>query len=320
MSIIQLIFRHGGHLSGTMLVRLATVLIWPMLPTPTLADDGKTIETLDVISLGRVSNNPRKHYAALDALGRYLVEHCDHIERHETVLARDNEEMIEFLRSGKVHLVSESAFSSILYERAADARIFLRQWKGGRPSYQSLFFAHKDSDIRTIEDLAGHLIAFEDAGSTSGYFIPKATIAAQDLTLIFAAKPRRTTDVGYLFADSEVNIVAWVARQKVDAGVTSDVHWDDESRAPSGLKRDLRIFHKTPDIIRSVMVAGAGLDDERLEHVSDILLAMHDSAEGRDTLKDFYKTTRFDRVVDDAKASLDHVRSLFEYDATAPRP
>ncbi|MGH1479530.1 MAG: phosphate/phosphite/phosphonate ABC transporter substrate-binding protein [Geminicoccales bacterium] len=318
MSIFQITVPHGGHLSRTMLVWLAAVLIWTMLPTPTLADNGKNIETPDTIVLGRVSNNPRKHYAALDALGRYLVEHCDWIERHETVLASDNEEMIEFLRSGKVHLVSESAFSSILYEQAADARIFLRQWKGGRPSYQTFFFARKDSDIRQIEDLAGNLIAFEDVGSTSGYFVPKATIAAQDLTLKFANEPRHTTDVGYLFADSEVNIVAWVARQKVDAGATSDIHWDDTSRAPPGLKRELRVFHKTPKIIRSVMVAGSGLDDGRLDQVSDILLNMHDSAEGRDVLKNFYKTTRFDRLAGDAKASLDHVRSLFERGITAP--
>ncbi len=318
MSRSQVIIPHQGRLSRTMLIWLAAVLIGTMLSTPTLANKGKNIETPDTIVLGRVSNNPRKHYAALDALGRYLVENCDWIEGHETVLASDNDEMIELLRTGKVHLVSESAFSSVLYEQAADAKIFLRQWKGGRPSYQTFFFARKDSDIRQIEDLSGSLIAFEDEGSTSGYFIPKATIAAQDLTLKFVSEARHTTDVGYLFADSEVNIVAWVARQKVDAGVTSDVHWDDESRAPPGLKKELRIFHKTPEIIRSVMVAGPGLEDGRLDQVSDILLDMHDNAAGQEVLKNFYKTTKFDRLVGDAKASLDHVRSLFERPVTAP--
>lgn len=312
MSITKLIIRHGRN---TMLVWLAAVLIWP---TPTLADEGKNIEMLDKIVLGRVSNNPRKHYAALDALGRYLVEHCDQIDRHETVLASDNEEMIDLLRTGKVHLVSESAFSSVLYEQAADARIFLRQWKGGRPSYKTFFFAHEESDIRQIEDLAGNLIAFEDAGSTSGYFVPKATIAAHDLTLKLANQPRHPDDIGYLFADSEVNIVAWVARQKVDAGVTSDVHWADRSRAPPGLKRNLRIFHKTPEIVRSVMVAGPSLNDKRLEHVSDILLDMHENAAGRNVLENFYKTSRFDRLIGDAKASLDHVRSLFDRAAAVP--
>lgn len=318
MSIFELTIPYGSYPSRTMLSLLASLLIWPILPTPTLADNRSAAEAPDTIVLGRVSNNPRKHYAALDALGRYLVEHCDWIERHETVLASDNEEMIELLRTRKVHLVPESAFPSILYEQAADARIFLRQWKGGRPSYQTLFFARKDSDIQQIGDLAGNLIAFEDPGSTSGYFVPKATIAAKDLTLKFANEPRHATDVSYLFADSEVNIVAWVARQKVDAGATSDVHWDDESRAPPSLKRELRIFHKTPDIIRSVMVAGPGLEDQQLKQVSDILLGMHDSAAGRDVLDNFYKTTRFDRLIGDAKASLDHVRSLFERPSTAP--
>ncbi len=318
MSMLQLIVPHAGRLSQVTPMVLAAMFMWLTPVAHTLADGGRNVETSDTIVLGRVSNNPRKHYAALDALGRYLVEHCDRIERHETVLASDNEEMIDFLRTGKVHLVSESAFSSILYEQAADARIFLRQWKGGRPSYKTLFFARKDGNIQQVEDLAGNLIAFEDAGSTSGYFVPKATIAAHDLTLKAAEELRHVTDVGYLFADSEVNIVAWVARDKVDAGVTSDIHWDDESRAPPGLKRNLRIFHETPDIIRSVMVAGPGLDDDQLEHVSDILLGMHENAAGQDVLKAFYKTSRFDRLIGDAKASLDHVRSLFERSSQAP--
>ncbi|MGI9493808.1 MAG: phosphate/phosphite/phosphonate ABC transporter substrate-binding protein [Geminicoccaceae bacterium] len=268
--------------------------------------------------LGRVSNNPRKHYAALDALGRYLADNLDDIERHETLLARDNDEMIEFLRSGKVDLVSESAFSAVLYEQAADAKILLRQWKGGMASYRALFFARKDSSILQVEDLAGHLVAFEDSGSTSGYFVPRATIANHGLTLKFADQPRTATDVGYLFADSEVNIVAWVARDKVDVGVTSNVHWDDESRAPSGLKKQLRVFHTTPEIIRSVMIAGPELDERRLAGIVDALLRMHESDEGRLALTAFYKTTRFDRLVGDAKASLDHVRSLFGHLGQVP--
>ena len=131
---------------------------------------------------------------------------------------------------------------------------------------------------------------------------------------------RNTTDVGYLFADSEVNIVAWVARNKVDVGVTSNIHWDDKSRAPPGLRKDLRIFHTTPEIIRSVMVAGPRLDERRLENIVDLLLGMHESEAGRVALKKFYKTTRFDRLIGDAKASLDHIRTLFVRLGEAPSP
>ncbi|MGI9449545.1 MAG: phosphate/phosphite/phosphonate ABC transporter substrate-binding protein [Geminicoccaceae bacterium] len=318
MSILQLLILPSGRPIQMTSIWLAAAFMWLTPVTPTFSEDGASIEMSDMIVLGRVSNNPRKHYAALDAMGRYLVEHSDRIAQHETILASDNEEMTELLRTGKVHLVSESAFSSMLYERAAGARIFLRQWKGGRPSYKTLFFTRKRGDIRQIGDLAGSLIAFEDAGSTSGYFVPRATIEAHDLTMKSAEEPRSAVDVGYLFADSEVNVVAWVARSKVDAGVISDVHWEDESRAPAGLKRDLRIFHETPDIIRSVMVAGPQVDDERLEHVSEILLGMHEHADGQEVLKNFYKTSRFDRLVGDARASLDHIRSLFDRANAAP--
>jgi phosphonate transport system substrate-binding protein len=220
--------------------------------------------------------------------------------------------MIEFLRQGKVDLVSESAFSAVLYERAVDANILLRQWKGGRASYQTLFFARKHSGIHRIDDLAGKLIAFEDEGSTSGYFVPKATIVDHDIVLKPVDQPRRVNDVGYIFAESEVNVVAWVARGKVDAGVLSDVHWVNESRAPLALKKQLHVFHTTPEIVRSVLIAGPELSGERLDGVVDILLDMSENDDGRAVLKAFYKTDRFDRLVGEAKASLDHIRRLFD--------
>lgn len=312
MSILKYITHDYCCIRPTMLASFVALALWPMNAAAVLADEDENIGSSETIVLGRVSNNPRKHYAALDALGRYLVENSNDIERNETLLARDNEEMIEFLRKGKVDLVSETPFSAVLYEQAAGAQIALRQWKGGRPSYRTLFFTRKDGSIEQLGDLAGQLIAFEDRGSTSGFFVPKATLVDSGLTLKFADQPRSGTDVGYFFADSEVNTVAWVARGKADAGVISDVHWEDESRAPSGLKKDLRIFHTTPEIVRSVMVVRPGLDDERLEDIVDILLGMHQSDAGRDVLEDFYKTKQFDRLVGEAEASLDHVRSLFD--------
>lgn len=319
MWILQHILYDHCRLKKSMLASLMGMTLWQMHVTAVLADESDKIETSDTIVLGRVSNNPRKHYAALDALGRYLAKNSDEIEGNETLLARDNEEMIEFLRTGEVDLVSETPFSAILYEQAADAKIVLRQWKDGRPSYRTLFFTRKDSNIEQLEDLAGQLIAFEDRGSTSGYFVPRATLADHGLISKFVGQLRSDTDVGYLFADSEVNVTAWVARRKVDAGVTSDVHWDDDSRTPSGLKKELRVFHRTPEIVRSVMVVRPGLDEKRLEDIVDILLGMHESDAGRDVLEDFYETKQFDRLAGDAKASLDHVRTLFDLlDNTPP--
>lgn len=308
----------GWRRTSSVLTWLVIALLWPLHHASVLADESEAVQASDTIVLGRVSNNPRKHYAALDALGNYLVQHSDDFVRHETRLAKDNHEMIELLRAGKIDLVSETAFSAIQYERLADAEILLRQWKGGQASYKTVFFARKDSDIQRLQDLAGHLIAFEDSGSTSGYFVPKATIANLGMPLKFAEKPRGTTDVGYLFADSEVNVVAWVARDKVDVGVTSNLHWNDTSRAPLGLKRQLRIFHTTPDIIRSVMIAGPRLNEVQRDSITRTLLSMHESDGGQVALEAFYKTTRFDSLVDDAKDSLDHVRALYDHLGDTP--
>lgn len=318
MSIAKHMISRGWRPTGATLVWLALAFLWPAQNASVLAGDKDEVRDSDTLVLGRVSNNPRKHFAALDALGDYLVQHSDDFVRHETRLAKDNHEMVEFLRAGLIDLVSETAFSAVHYERLAGAEILLRQWKGGQSSYRTVFFARKDSDIQQVEDLAGHLIAFEDSGSTSGYFVPKATIANLGIKLKFADEPRSLADVGYVFADSEVNVAAWVARGKVDAGVMSNLNWDDDSRAPLGLKRELRIFHTTPNVIRSVIIVGARLDQGQRDRITDVLVGMHENDRGRAALKAFYKTSQFDRLVGEAKDSLDHVRSLYDHLGDSP--
>ncbi|MGI9436354.1 MAG: phosphate/phosphite/phosphonate ABC transporter substrate-binding protein [Geminicoccaceae bacterium] len=303
--------RKGASRSALMLCCLA-LSFWTAYGWPAHAADAGQNVTGDTIVLGRVSNNPRKHYAALDALGAYIVKASDAFGHHETVLARDNEQLIAFLQAGMVDLVSETPFSAIVYERLAGATILLRQWKGGRSSYRTHFFTRKDSEIERLEDLVGRLMAFEDPGSTSGFFVPKATIAAQGLSLEAASHAVRDDSVRYLFAESEVNAVVWVARGKADAGAVSDINWQDSSRAPPGLKKSLRLFHTTPAVVRSVMVAGPRLSDKQMSEISAILVKMHEHDEGRATLKDFYKTTKFDKLVGEARVGLDHVRMLFD--------
>ncbi len=299
----------GGSLLLTVCCVLVSIWVGISLPAQADHDEGEAVG--ETIVLGRVSNNPRKHYAALDALGRYIARQSDIFGRHETLLARDNEELIAFMRAGRIDLVSETPFSALLYEQMAGASILLRQWKDGCSTYRTHFFTRKDADIQELGDLAGRLIAFEDPGSTSGYFVPKATIAAHGMPLESANHAVQDDSVRYLFAESEVNAVAWVARGKADAGVVSDINWNDDSRAPPGLKKELRLFHTTPEIVRSVMVAGPRLSETERQDVTAILLAMHESEEGRAVLGEFYETGKFDRLIGDAKAGLDHVRSLF---------
>jgi ABC-type phosphate/phosphonate transport system substrate-binding protein len=281
-----------------------------MVALPGLADGSNENLRSDKIVLGRVAYEDRIDQTALDALGQYLVEMSDDLNRHETLLVQNNHEMIKLLRAGKVDLVPETPFPALMYEATTDAEILARQWQDGHATYRTHFFTRQSSDIQRIDDLAGKRVVFKSPSSTAGCLVPKAAIADHSLLVGFPGDSVDQSDVGLIFSNSEMNTLGWVARGRAHAGAISNIDWADDSVAPAGLKKHLRIFHTTPDIIRAVMLASPRLPEKRKQKIVDILLKMHEGDKGKAVLMKFYSTTHFERLDSDALASLNDVRSL----------
>ncbi len=274
----------------------------------------------EIIVLGRVSQGPRRHYRAFDSLGKYLVKHLEDfgIKSFEINFPRNKDEMIQELQEGRIDFLCDTPFSALFFEREADAKIILRQWKNGTSSYQTHFITHKNSQVNHLSDLAGRKIAFEDPGSTSAFFVPMLSLKNNglDVQLQGSSKfnPMQNT-VSYTFSYSEENILYSILRGKSDAGAISNLDWIDPNQAPEGLKRDLRVFHTTPNIIRSLFLARSDISPDIEERIIFLLTKMHESEEGKKVLHDFFKVARFDQLVDDAAEDLEYARKLFaEFD------
>jgi phosphonate transport system substrate-binding protein len=221
--------------------------------------------------------------------------------------------MIELLRAGEVDIVRATAFTALTLEDEAGAEIFLREWRKGVAFYHTVFFTRKENPIRSLSDLAGKTIAFEDPGSTSAYFVPMLTLRCEGLSLVdlSAAGAAKSDDaVNFVFAESEVNIVGWVVRGRADAGVLSNLEWVDPEKAPASLRHNLRIFHKTPPVLRSVLLVRDGLSPALKARLKDLLVTMHESDEGRAALA-AVKAARYDEIIGEAAADLEHVRNLY---------
>src|SRR3546814_14966411 len=61
--------------------------------------------------------------------------------------------------------------------------------------------------------------------------------------------------VGYLFARSELNISTWVDKRLVDAGVMSNLDWDNPRRMPPAYRASMTIIYKTGNYPRAVEMA-----------------------------------------------------------------
>ena len=268
------------------------------------------------IVIGRVSDDPMKHFPRLETFANYLAPRLESvgIAAVSVLIAKDNQQMITYLREGKVDLLSETALSALLFVEQAGAELLLREWKKGVPTYRTVLFTRAESGIAALPDLTDRTIAFEDRGSTSSFLLPLAMLMRGGLEAVELSSPQTVPPagrVGYAFASAEVNIVTWVARGLVDAGALSDGDWGDLSRAPDSLKVHLKIFHRSKPFIRSLVVTRGGLRQEVKARVKEILLDMHNDQDATDVLKVYNKVKKYDEIEGEVSESLNGARDVF---------
>ena len=304
-------------------VALACVLTWTAVGAADAQGPGPGLPALSqddtdrTLVVGRVTNNPRKDYSRFKQLADYLAARLSDqgITGSRIQFAKDDDMMAALLREGVVDLIPESVFPALTYADKAGAKLILREWRDGVASYHTVLFARKDSGITELTDLLGKTIAFEDPGSTSAYFVPRAELRAAGLELVELSGPDQKPPpqaVGYVFAGSENNIVAWVHRGLVDAGPFSNIDWSQDDDAPPELRKDLTIFHRSEPLPRSVVVVRGNLPAELELRIRQVLLTAAEDPEGRAALKAYKNVARYDELTGEAAVGVAAARMILE--------
>lgn len=267
--------------------------------------------------IGKVSLNPKKHYRYLQPIAEHVVAQMRDlgIDRVEVLMAKNNRQMVSYLKRGKVDWVTETVFSAIEFEEKAGAEMIALKHKKGVAEYRTVFFTRRDSDIRTLDDLRGKVVTFEDPGSTTGFFIPASILLAAGLELVELESPRERVDgnqVGYVFAKDEINMSTWVFKGLVDAGAFSDLDWDKEDHTPTSFRDGMKLFHESQNYPRAIELVRKGLRPEVKQRLRDILLDIHNDPSAESALVAYQKTTRFDPIDDRIKAQIDRSRGVID--------
>jgi phosphonate transport system substrate-binding protein len=210
------------------------------------------------------------------------------------VVAPTASQLAKLLEEKRVDFFMESPYPTYLINRQGAGILLLRRWKGGMGEYRSVIFINKESGISRIEELRGKMIAFEDVGSTSGYFMPKLLLLNKRLTL--TEKPGldakvAAKEIGYIFAGSDKNILNFVLAKKVAAGAISN---DDFAGVGEKEKSEISILEETANMPRHLVSVRKDLPAPVAKRLKEVLLAMHEEAEGRAILQRTDNTTKFD--------------------------
>jgi len=213
----------------------------------------------------------------------------------KVVVAATPFDLAKLLEQRRVDFYMESAYPTYVINSVHGVgKLLLRRWKRGLAEYYSIIFTKRDSGVKRLEDLKGKAFVFEDAGSTSGYLMPKLYMQRQGLKLTEKGRfspDNATTDVGYFFARTQEKLVEAVLAKQAAAGAFSN---DDLDALEEKKKADIAALAQTDRLPRHLLSVRSDLAPGLVSRLEKILLAMDDDAEGRKLLQKTDGTTKFD--------------------------
>ncbi len=290
---------------GLVAIVLTTMSYSVVSTASTYTVDEKPIQALQnqTFTIGVLSNKARKHIGFTSPIAKYLGQQLAPYGYTEGRVKVTNSivELGQWLDTGEVDMVSETLFAALKLQQEHNADIRLHRWKKGQADYQTVFFARKDSDIHTLEDLVGKTLVLEDRSSTSGFYMPVQTLISQQLAMTSQSAPSRITNpdsINIIVAGDvlrradEISLSTWVAHGQADAGAFANTNWDDSGDMPPHIKPDMAIIYRTEFIPRSVILMRRDLPSQVKQTIETSLVNAHQSAEGKAALYKFQKTSK----------------------------
>ncbi len=252
---------------------------------------------LRTISLGMVSEVPpvqiEEHFRDFVRYVARKLSSTSDIEG-KVVVAPTALQLAKLLEEKKVDFYLESPYPTYVINGQGAAQLLLRRWKSGMAVYHSVLFRKKDGGATRLEDLRGKMIALEDPGSTSGYFLPKMFLLRKGLRLTEKPTPEAKVspkEIGYVFTYSAEKIVDLVLSSKVAGGAISN---DDYGRLDEKKRAVVAILAETEDLPRHLLSIRKDLPAAAANRLRGVLLSMHQDEEGRKILEKTDNTTKFD--------------------------
>jgi len=228
----------------------------------------------------------------------------------ETFVSTNFVGLVEAIGTGRVDI---GLFGPAALVQAMDvhgAEVILASVRRGSTTYRSQFNVRCDSGITEFEQLRGGTIAFVDPGSTSGYQFPYVTLKNEH-----GIDP--DTEMTAIFAGSHDASALAVYNGDVDVSVTfggspgSDGRETIEGDFPD-VKEVVCILGYSPDIPNDGAVVRPGLDPELVEQITQAMIDIANTEEGKELTQALFNVTEFARIDASAYDIVREVSATFQ--------
>jgi len=219
---------------------------------------------------------------------------------------------IEAMLGGFVDLGILGPFAYVLANEKSNGKIevfttYTR--KGGviqkpGPIYNAVLVTKKGTGLISIESLKGKTLAFTDAGSTSGYLLPKVFFPDMEL----GGTPIEKYFGEVVFSGSHDSSLIAVKEEKVDAAFVATGSFERTILRGDVSKGDYNILWWSPDLPMDAWVWNKNLCDPLKEKIKKAFLTFHEIPESEEYFKEV-KAVKFIEWTDD---KYNPIRKLWE--------
>ncbi len=172
----------------------------------------------------------------------------------------------------------------------------------GETVYYSYIIAHKDSSIKSFEDLRGKKFAFTDPLSNSGKLVPTYMLARMQ-------ESPKTFFESAEFTYAHDKSIQAVAQGIVDGAAVDSLIWEYMNRLTPDLTSKTKIVKKSAPYGIPPVVVRPDLDPSLKKKLREIFLGVHEDKEGRELLKGMM----IDKFVVIDNSNYDSIREMKQF-------
>ncbi len=235
----------------------------------------------------------------LDTLGARLEQTI------KLIVVPDYDKLVEGIGVGGLDL---AWMPPLLHQKANEALLAAVCERGGAVVYRAAILVRSDSSYRTVRELRGARAAWSDRSSASGCLFPRLHLRVGNNAQLLGSESFAGSPIQAMQAvvDGQADLCSCFVRESAE---------DDPDLALADIRRRflpaerLRVLAVTDLIPPDGMVLAPSLDGNIQARIRDVLLGLHDGADGAEALLALLDADKLVPVTGHVARTIDRLRA-----------